>query len=82
MRMEDTKVFVINEGVGREHLCGVLKVRWQTVWSLEGQTYKIRCNLLCGDKVKLTVRHDQGEYDIEGCIHMKEIMAYETGYTL
>ena len=73
-RMQDTKVFVINTKTGTEHLCGVLKIR--DVRTTEGQTYKINCDLKCGDEVKLKVRHDKSQYGQEGCIHIKEITAF------
>ena len=77
-RMDDTKVFVLNTKTGTESLCGVLKV--SDVQTIEGQTYRIPCDLKCGDEVKLTVRHDMGKYDRAACIHMTEILAYHTGF--
>ena len=76
-RMNDTKVFVVNTNTGTESLCGILKA--STDLTIEGQTYRIPCNLKCGDEVRLTVRHDRGTYDIEACIHMIEIKAFHTG---
>ena len=76
-RMDDTKVFVVNTKTGTESLCGVLKV--SDVLTIEGQTYRIPCDLKCGDEVKLTVRHDGGKYGKGACIHMKEIKAFHTG---
>ena len=73
-RMDDTKVFVIDSRSGAESLCGVLNVIKK--YSLEGQTYRIPCNVKCGDEVKLTLRHNRGAYSKNGCIHMKEITAY------
>ena len=73
-RMQDLKVFVVNTKTGTESLCGVLKMR--EVWTVEGQTYKISCDLKCGNEVKLTVRHNSGEYNNLACIHMSEIKAY------
>ena len=73
-RMNDTKVFVVNTNTGTESLCGILKA--STDLTIEGQTYRIPCNLKCGDEVKLTVRHDNGKYDNPACIHMIEIVAY------
>ena len=74
-RMDDMRVLVVNNGERTESLCGVLKVR--DVRTIEGQTYRIPCNLKCGDEVKLTVRHDRNSgYDINACIHMSQITAY------
>ena len=77
-RMDDTGVFVVDSDTREESLCGVLKV--SDVMTIEGQTYRIPCDLKCGDEVKLTVRHDNGKYDNPACIHMKEIKAYYTGF--
>ena len=76
-RMNDAKVFVVNTNTGTKSLCGVLKSRTDS--TIEGQTYRIPCNLKCGDEVKLTVRHDRGKYSVDACIHMKEINAFHTG---
>ena len=73
-RMNGAKVIVINSRSGAESLCGVLKVIEK--YSLKGQTYRIPCDVKCGDEVKLTVRHNRGEYSTPGCIHMREITAY------
>lgn len=73
-RMQDMKVFVVNTATKGESLCGILKTRYGP--SVQGQTYKIRCNMKCGDEVKLTVYHESGDYDYEACIHMSEIMAF------
>ena len=74
-RMQDTKVIVINTATNTESLCGVLKVR--NVYTVEGQTYKIPCDLKCGDEVKLTVRHDKSRDWLQACIHMREIRAFQ-----
>ena len=76
-RMDDTEVFVVNTKTGTESLCGVLKV--SDVLTIEGQTYRIPCDLKCGDEVKLTIRHDKDKYHIDACIHMREIKAFHTG---
>ena len=76
-RMDDTKVFVINTQTGVEGLCGVLKVVADE--TISKQTYNIPCDWKCGDEVKLTLRHDTGQYDYSACIHMKELMAFTTG---
>ena len=76
-RMDDTEVFVANSDTGDESLCGVLKV--SDVLTIEGQTYRIPCDLKCGDEVKLAVRHDNGDYDKAACIHMKEVKAFHEG---
>ena len=73
-RMEDMKVLVVNTDINKESLCGILKIRSEQ--SVHGQTYKIPCDMKCGDEVKLTVYHGTGKYDYAACIHMKEIMAY------
>ena len=73
-RMQDTNVVVVNSGTEAESLCGILEV--SSVYTQEGQTYSISCDRACGDKVKLTLRHDRSQYKIEGCIHMIEIKAY------
>ena len=73
-RMDGTKGIVINARSGAESLCGVLNVI--NDYSLEGQTYRIPCDVKCGDEVKLTLRHNIGEYDKNGCIQMREITAY------
>ena len=77
-RMDDTGVFVVSTKTGTESLCGVLKI--SDVMTIEGQTYRIPCDLKCGDEVKLTVRHVNGEYGKGACIHMKEIKAFHTGW--
>ena len=76
-RMDDTKVFVMNTQTGVEGLCGVLKVGAGE--TISKQTYNIPCDWKCGDEVKLTLRHDTGQYDYLACIHMKELMAFTTG---
>ena len=73
-RMDGTKVIVINSRSGAESLCGVLNVI--NDYSPEGQTYRIPCHVKCGDEVKLTLRHNSGEYSYNGCIHMEEITAF------
>ena len=72
-RMDDTEVFVVNTKTGTESLCGVLKV--SDVLTIDGQTYRIPCDLKCGDEVKLTLRHESQPV----CIHTWEIMAFLTG---
>ena len=79
-RMDDTKVLVVNTKTGTKGLCGVLKV--SDVLTIEGQTYRIPCDLKCGDEVKLTVRHDKEKYHINACIHMREIVAFHKGMWL
>ena len=79
-RMDDTEVFVADSDTGDESLCGVLKV--SDVPTIEGQTYRIPCDLKCGDEVKLTVRHDSGKYDNVACIHMTEIKIFQRGMQL
>ena len=76
-RMEDSKVFIVNTVKGTESLCGVLKIK--STMTLEEQTYKIPCDLNCGDEVRLTLRHDHGKYSSPACIHMFEIMAFFKG---
>ena len=44
--------------------------------SVHGQTYKITCDMKCGDEVKLTVYHGTGDYNHAASIHVGEIMAY------
>ena len=73
-RMEDMKVLVVNTDTNKESLCGILKIRSEQ--SVHGQTYKISCDMKCGDEVKLTVYHGTGDYNYDACIHMREIMAY------
>ena len=46
--------------------------------SVEGQTYSIPCDQKCGNRVKFTVLHETGKYNTPGCIHMLEIMAYNS----
>ena len=75
-RMDDTGVFVVDSDTREESLCGVLKV--SDVMTIEGQTYRIPCDLKCGDEVKLTVRHDS-KYEKDACIHMKEITTFHQG---
>ena len=76
-RMRDTKVLVINTDTGTESLCGVVKATG--IQTIEGYTYRIPCDLQCGDEVKLTVRHDNGQYYNKACIHMKEITTFLSG---
>ena len=77
-RMDEAKVLVINTETGAESLCGVLKVT--DVMTIEGQTYRIPCDLKCGDEVKVTLRHDKDKYRHEACIHMNEISAFHKGF--
>jgi hypothetical protein len=77
-RMQDTQVFVINTDEGTESLCGVLKIR--DVLTTKGQTYRINCDLKCGNEVELKLRHDRGKYKEQGCIHMTEIIALRIAY--
>ena len=77
MCMDDMNVSVLNTEKGTESRCGVLKER--DVLTIEGQTYRIPCNLKCGDEVKLTVRHDSGKYSNDACIRMREIEAFHSG---
>ena len=76
-RMDGTDVFVVNTETEAKSLCGVLKVGSGT--TIESQTYTIPCDQKCGNEVKLTLRHDKGNYNIEACIHMKEITAFYSG---
>ena len=76
-RMDDLQVLVVSTEKGTESLCGVLKVG--DVLTMEGQTYRIPCNLKCGDEVKLKLRHDSSKYAMVACIHMMEINAFHTG---
>ena len=73
-RMQDLKVFVVNTKTGSESLCGVLKVR--NIWTIEGQTYKIPCDLKCGDEVQ----HETENYNYNGRVHMRQINAFRTGF--
>ena len=76
-RMDDTKVSVVDTGTGSENLCGILKTKKD--WTIEGQTYRIPCDLKCGNEVKLTVIHTRKTYSLPACIHMREIVAYSKG---
>ena len=76
-RMDDAKLLAVDSKTGTESLCGVIKV--SDVLTIEGQTYRIPCDLKCGDEVKLTVRHDMGKYDRAACIHMTEIIVFHKG---
>ena len=76
-RMDGTKVAVVNSQKGIESVCGELDVGLD--YTILGQTYFIPCNWKCGDEVKLTLRHDTGQYDYLACIHMKEIIAFTKG---
>ena len=78
MRMEDTNVFVIDSNTGSESFCGVLKVG--NIRTIKGQTYRIPCDLKCGDEVKLTVRHHSNKYQKKACIHMREITVFHAGW--
>ena len=71
-RMNGTKIAIVNTYTGEESLCGILSVKDQ--WSVKGQTYKIPCQLKCGNEVKLTVHRKSGS--AEACIHMEEILAF------
>jgi hypothetical protein len=77
LRMHDTKVFVVNTTTKSQALCG--KLALNGAGNQQGQPYKIRCDLKCGNQVKLTVRHDQGKYNYQACIHMREIKAFRSG---
>ena len=72
--MEDMKVIIVNTDTNEESLCGMLKMRSEE--SVHGQTYKIPCDMKCGDEVKLTVYHGTGDYENAASIHMAEITAY------
>ena len=76
-RMDGIKVFVVNREKDTESLCGVLKVSDDL--TIEGQTYRILCELKCGDEVKLTLRHDRGKYGRLACMHMREVKAFRSG---
>ena len=75
LRMDDTKVLVVNSTSGEEYLCGMLKTREGE--TIEDQTYKIPCSGTCGDEVKLTLK-SQGQ-DHGACIHVKEIYVFGIG---
>ena len=77
-RMDDTNVFVVDTETGSENLCGILETKED--WTIEGQTYRIPCDLKSGDEVKLTVIHARTTYSLPACIHMLEIMAYSKGW--
>ena len=79
-RMDDMEVFAVNTDTGTESRCGVLKV--SDILMIEGQTYRIPCDLKCGDEVKLAVRHDRGTYKRAACIHMTEIEIFQRGLQL
>lgn len=70
-RMQDLGVFVQDSHKETSMKCGSLKARDDS--TIEGQTYRISCDGLCGDEVVLKVRHDRGDYSYMGCIHMAEI---------
>ena len=39
--------------------------------------FSIKCDSsLCGDEIELRVRHDEGDYGMTGCIHLREIETY------
>ena len=44
-RMDGAEVFVVTTAKGTDNRCGVLKVR--DIYTIEGQTYKIPCDLKC-----------------------------------
>ena len=75
-RMQDLKVILMDSTTGTESVCGTLRVR--QVWTAEGQTYWIPCDV-CGDQVKLLLRHDKGEYSYPACIHIRELKAVKGG---
>ena len=76
-RMQDLKVILMDSTTGTESVCGTLRVR--QVWTAEGQTYWIPCDIACGDQVKLLLRHNQGDYRYPGCIHIREMKAVKAG---
>ena len=76
-RMDDTKVFVVDIGTESVNLCGILKIKEN--WTIEGQTYRIPCDLKSGNEVKLTVLHKKAIHGVKAAIHMLEIMAYSQG---
>jgi hypothetical protein len=53
-------------------LCGVLKTRGDR--GIDGQTYTISCDGMCGDIVMLQVRHKTGKHSYPACIHMSEVV--------
>ena len=76
-RMQDLGVHVKNTNTDTDSLCGVIRVREDS--TIEGQTYKVSCDGMCGNSVMLRVRHNKGEYSYMGCIHMKEIEVHYSG---
>ena len=77
-RMDDTRVFVVNTIKAIESLCGRISISGDM--TIDGQTYKISCDLKCGDEVKLKLLHDSGKH--KACIHMREITAFAIGQSV
>ena len=74
--MDGAEVFVVTTAKGTDNRCGVLKVR--DIYTIEGQTYKIPCDLKCGDEVKVTLQHRQGTDQKMACLNIREITAYQS----
>ena len=74
-RMDDAKIFVVDNSA--ESICGILEIKEE--WTIRGQTYRIPCNMKCGNEVKVTLLHERGKHGVLAAIHMREILAYSHG---
>ena len=73
MRMDKTKIYVENKKKSSRTKCGQMDVT-----DTSKDLYKIQCDNIRGNIIRLEVNHKTGEYDnLNGaCIHMFEIEAY------
>ena len=71
-RMNGAKIAIVDTNTWGQSLCGILSIKDH--WSVKGQSYRIPCQLKCGNEVKLTVHRESGS--VKACIHMKEILAF------
>ena len=70
--MDGAEVSIIKES-GSPILCGAIKMN--DVLTAKGQTYRIDCDLACGDGIIVSVNREDGK---ERFIHLFEVTA--TGY--
>ena len=72
--MQDTKVFADYTRNGGSILIRKLEIRDD--FSMEGQTYTLNFDVICGAQISLSVKHDESVHSHKGCIALREINAF------
>ena len=78
--MNGAEVYLLNKKTHTEVLCGTIIIR--SVWSRDGQTYRLECEERCGDVIQIRLHYQyQLHVGYPACIHFREIEAYAMSHS-